>query len=148
MTKPLAIIAAYTLVVAVAAALLIRTIGVNCYAAEAPVATLPSRAALSCDQLTHALSDELWAWYMNDVQGLGPQAHAREPMPGALREWESARHEGEQRCAADADAVARFGHLLALRRTLEANAYLLSQTAGADIAALRHSDTARAQPSH
>lgn len=132
--KALPVFGLYLSVCLFASIVLIRTIARNGIAAEAPVAVSPARAGLSCPALVTQLEDDLFAWYVsalkNTDNGMRP-----EPMPGALREWESARAEGAARCASD-PAAAKFGRLLNVRQGLEANRFLLAKRIGDDISAL------------
>ena len=119
-----------------AATLLFRGIGMSVFEAAAPVEVTQARKELTCEDLAATLHKELWAWFFADIQALGPDTHRRGPLPGALREWETLRQLGADRCDANKTRD-QFAHLLALRRALESQSYLLSATAGADIAALR-----------
>lgn len=117
--------------------LLLRSVVMAAGAIEsAPMAVPEARRAMPCELLARALTEELWAWYLSDLRALGPKPLAREPLPGMLRVWEAARRDGAARCQ-DPLVRAKLEALEAMRRTLETNAYLLSQLAGEDIARLR-----------
>jgi hypothetical protein len=133
--RPLAIFALYLLVVLCAAVVLIRTIGKNGVEAERPVPISAAHGSLPCDALVASLTNELFAWYAEAVRDLAAEASRPEPLPGALREWESARAAGAARCANDAIAP-KFERLLNVRRGLEGNKFLLATRIGEDVAAL------------
>ncbi len=136
-SKALILFGLYMAVVLMAAAVLIRTIGSNCLAAEARVNRPTEKDSLDCAALARTLTDELWVWYGDDLRKLGPGAHKRAPYPGVLETWEAARRNGEARCTTDAQSKAKLLALEDVRQKLEATSYLLSQTAGRDIALLR-----------
>jgi hypothetical protein len=134
--RALTMFALYLFVVLTAAVVLIRTIAQNVARAEAPVPVTAARADLSCDALVTTLEAEIFAWYADAVRHLSDDATRPEPMPGPLREWESARRAGADKCKHNRPAAAKLAHLLNVRRALESNRFLLASRIGQDISAL------------
>ena len=132
--RALPFFALYLGLVGFSAAMLIRAVGTEVVEAEADVSVNPSRAALSCADLTKTLEDELFAWHMAALKALPDDALRPTPMPGPLREWESARRAGENRCTSDHK---KFRALLNVRRGLEGNRFLLARKISSDVAELR-----------
>ncbi|MCC6807984.1 MAG: hypothetical protein IT381_11215 [Deltaproteobacteria bacterium] len=134
--RALSIFALYLSVVLTAATVLTRTIAKNAAGAEQPVAVRADRAGLSCVALAAKLEDELFTWYVAAVRELSADSMRPEPTPGLLREWESARAAGAERCQSDASATKKFSHLLNVRRGLESNTFLLATRIGEDVSGL------------
>jgi hypothetical protein len=121
---------------------LVAAIAKNTLEAEESVTAVhASPDPIDCATAPAALHERLWAWYAADVRAAGPEAHTRGPFPGALRLWESDRRAALEKCGNDDTARSRLETLESMRQRLEANAYLLSQTAGKDIAELRQALT-------
>jgi hypothetical protein len=132
--KALPVFALYLGVVGFSAAMLIRAVGLEVSDAEADVPVRPERAAMRCAELAKTLENELFAWHMDALKALPDDALRPTAMPGPLREWESARRQGEARCPSDHK---KFRALLNVRRGLEGNRFLLARKISSDVAELR-----------